>query len=334
MRVLIEDLARELDARVEGDCDTDINGVAPLDEAGPGQLGFLAHPKYRSLLTTTRASAVIVGEDEKATGSAALLRVADPYLALVKAAAFFDARPRPAAGIHPTAVIDPSASLGQGASVGAYAVVGAGTVIGGDATLHPHVTVYPGVRIGERFTAHAGAVVRECVVIGDDVTLQPGSVVGGDGFGFVPAGKELPVAIPQIGGVELADHVDVGANSTIDRAAVGLTRVGAGTKLDNLVMVAHGCRLGDGVMMAGQSGLAGSARVGDRTMIGGQSGVSGHVSVGSDVQVASKSAVLSDLETGSIVAGIPAVAIAVWRRYALLLSRLPELFRRSGRPED
>ena len=331
--MLLEDLARELGARVEGSGDIEIAGIAPLDEAGPGQLSFLAHPKYRPMLASTRASAVIVGEDDVADGPV-LLRVADPYLAFVKAATLFDLRPGLAAGIHPTAVVDVSASVGEGASIGAYVVVGADTVIGRNATLHPHVTIYPGVRVGDRFTAHAGVVVRESVVIGDDVVLQPGAVVGGDGFGFLPAGEALPLAIPQIGSVYLADHVDVGSNTTIDRAAVGVTRVGRGAKLDNLVMVAHGCRLGDGAMMAGQSGLAGSARVGDRTMIGGQSGVSGHVVVGDDVKVAGKSAVLSDLAAGSTVAGVPAVALAVWRRYALLLARLPELFRRLGRADD
>lgn len=155
-RVLLENLARELGARVEGDCDAEITGIAPLDEAGPGEISFLAHPKYRRMLATTRAAAVIVGEGDDVQASV-LLKVADPYLAFVKAAALFDARPRPAPGIHPTAVVDGSAAIGEGASIGAYTVVGSDTVIGRDATLHPHVTVYPGVRIGDRFTAHAGA---------------------------------------------------------------------------------------------------------------------------------------------------------------------------------
>jgi UDP-3-O-[3-hydroxymyristoyl] glucosamine N-acyltransferase len=321
------ELARELGARLEGDPNLEIRALAPIDEAGPGDLTFVANPRYRRLLDTTRASAVIVATDEEASGPA-LLRVDNPYGAFVRALALFDDRPRLEPGIHPSAAIAPDVELGTGARVGAYAVIGAGTKIGPEATIHPHVVIYPGVRIGARFLAHAGAVVRERVRIGDDVTLQPGAVLGGDGFGFVPMGQARPVAIPQIGTVDVGDGVDIGANTTVDRAAIGATRLGEGVKLDNLVMVAHGCRVGEGSMLAGQVGMAGSTIVGRRVMAGGQAGFAGHLEVGDGAQIAAQCGVTRDIDAGAVVSGLPAVPIGRWRRMMAALARLPELLAR------
>jgi UDP-3-O-[3-hydroxymyristoyl] glucosamine N-acyltransferase len=338
--MLLGEIARELGLDLEGDPKIEIRSLAPLDEAGEGDLSFVAAPKYKSLLATTRASALILGVGEHA-GGRSVLRARDPYSAFVRALALFDRRPRPAPGIHATAVLAPSASVGQRASIGAYVVVGDGVEIGDDAVLHPHVVVYPGARIGSRFTAHSGSVVREDVHIGDDVVLQPGAVIGGDGFGFLPRGKELPVPIPQIGGVRLGDSVEVGANSTVDRATIGETRLGKGVKLDNLVMVGHGSRIGDGSMLAGQTGMAGSTHLGHRVMAAGQVGFAGHLTVGDDVRIAARGGVVSDVPDGVTVGGMPAVDIALWRRAAAALLRLPELFRRvrrleqaAGRSED
>ncbi len=330
-----DELADRLNATLEGEGGVEISGLARIDEAGPDDLTFVATPRYRPLLKTTRAGAVLVSRNEAVDTRPgwAVLRVENPYLAFVGALKLFDTRPKAAAGIHPTAVVASSASIGEGASLGAYTVVGEDVRIGPNATLHPHVTIYAGSIIGEDFTAHAGAVVREGVSMGDRVTLQPGVVVGGDGFGFLPAGDQVPIGIPQTGGVSVGDDVDIGANATVDRAAVGTTRLGRGVKLDNLVMVAHGCEIGEGSMLAAQSGVAGSTSVGRRVLAGGQSGFGGHISVGDDVQVAGRSGVVSDVEAGAVVAGFPAVPIEVWRRYAVLLKRLPELFKRLGKLE-
>jgi UDP-3-O-[3-hydroxymyristoyl] glucosamine N-acyltransferase len=207
-------------------------------------------------------------------------------------------------------------------------------VIGEQAAIHPHVTIYPRTRIGKRFVAHAGSVVREDVVIGDDVTLQPGAVIGSDGFGFVPAPGELPAAIPQIGTVELADHAEVGANTTIDRAAVGRTRIGRGVKLDNLVQVAHGCQIGDGSLLAAQTGLAGSTRIGRDVLVGGQVGFAGHLRIGDGVQIAAQTGVPGDVAAGTVVAGTPAMDIALWRRCMAALRRLPEILVRLRAVEE
>jgi UDP-3-O-[3-hydroxymyristoyl] glucosamine N-acyltransferase len=228
----------------------------------------------------------------------------------------------------PRPAIAASARIGEGAYVGPYAVVGEDVTIGRDARIHPHVTIYAGACIGDRFTAHAGAVVRECVEIGHDVVLQPGVVIGGDGFGYVPSPGRPAQPIPQTGTVVLGDGVEVGANTTVDRAAVGATRVGAGAKLDNLVMVAHGCRVGERSLLAAQTGLAGSTVLGNDVMTGGQVGFAGHCVVGDGVRIAAQSGVAGDVPRGATVAGSPAIDIALWRRAVTAFARLPELLKR------
>ncbi len=328
----VADLAQLVDGRVEGDGQLEIEGLAPIDEAGPRELTFVANPKYARWLAETRAGAVLLGPQDDAHGRTAI-RVEQPYLALVRLLEEFDRRPRLEPGVHPTAVIASSAQIGEGAAVAAYVVIGEHVRIGRQARLHPHVTIYPGAVIGDHFTAHAGAVVREQVRIGDHVTLQAGAVVGGDGFGYVPHGRGDPLPIPQIGTVELGDRVEIGSNTTVDRAAVGTTRIGRGAKIDNLVMVAHGCRIGAGSLLAAQVGMAGSTHIGERVMAGGQAGFAGHVTVGDDVQIAAQSGIAGDVDAGRVVAGTPAVEIGVWRRYSVLLRRLPELARRLARLE-
>lgn len=325
-RMRLSELARKVGATVDGDESLEISGLAPIETAGPGDLTFVANPRYARFLATTGAAAVIVGEDVD-TGGLTAVRAPEPYTAFVAALTLFDRRPVPAPGIHPTAVIAPTARIGEGAYVGAYSVIGENATIGCNARIFPHVVIYPEVRVGDRFTAHSGAVVRECAILGDDVTLQPGAVLGSDGFGFLPVG-DIPLAIPQIGSVELGDGVDVGANTTIDRAAVGVTRLAKGVKLDNLVQVAHGCSIGEASMLAAQVGLAGSTVLGRGVMAGGQAGASGHLQVGDGARLAARTVVTSDVEPGKTVAGFPATDIAKWRRNVAASMRLPEILKR------
>lgn len=331
--MLLGEIAKSLGLDLEGDASIDILGMAPLDTASEGELSFVAAPRYRALLKSTRATALILAPGEDGQGRA-VLRASQPYAAFVQALALFDRRPKPLAGVHPTAVLAPTALVGAGPSIGAYCVVGDGVTLGEGAVLHPHVVVYPGAQIGCRFTAHAGAVVREDVIIGDDVVLQAGAVVGGDGFGFLPRGREVPLPIPQIGTVRLEDHVEIGSNTTVDRATIGETRLGRGVKLDNLVMVGHGSRIGAGTMLAGQTGLAGSTQLGERVMAGGQAGFGGHLKVGDDVRVAAQAGVVSDQPGQTAVGGTPAVSLALWRRVVVALNRLPDLLRRVRRIEE
>jgi len=261
------------------------------------------------------------------------VRVAHPYLAFVAAVELLHPPPpRPAPHVDPSAVIAASARLGPGAVVGPRVVIGERTSIGRDATLHPNVTIYHDVAIGDGFTAHAGVVVREGTRIGDRVVLHAGAVIGSDGFGYLPLPEGVR-KIPQIGTVVLEDDVSVGANATVDRAALGATVVGRGTKIDNLVMVAHGCRIGPECLLAAQVGLSGSSTLGARVLLGGQVGLAGHQTVGDRAQVAAKSGVHGDVPAGAVYGGYPASEVRVWRRASAALLRLPEALRRLRRVE-
>jgi UDP-3-O-[3-hydroxymyristoyl] glucosamine N-acyltransferase len=324
-------LAERLGCELRGDGEIEIGAVRGLEEAGPGDLTFLANARYAPLLATTRASAVLVSSTAPEI-PLPTLRSANPYLCFARALALFHRPRRPPAGVHPTAVVAASARVAEPASIGAYAVIGEEVEIGPGATIHPHVIVYPGVRIGTDFVAHAGAVVREDVRIGDRVVLQPGVVVGGDGFGFAPS-PEGAVRIPQTGTVVLEDDVEIGANTTSDRATLGATVVGRGAKLDNLVMVGHNCEIGAGSLLAAQVGLAGSTKLGRGVQMGGQAGAAGHLTIGDGAQVAAQSGVPSSVPPGQVVGGYPAVEVGLWRRTSAALLRLPELLRRVRRLE-
>jgi UDP-3-O-[3-hydroxymyristoyl] glucosamine N-acyltransferase len=321
------EIARRLGCTLEGDPEVEIAGLAPIDDAGPGTLTFLANERYRSRLKDTRASAVIVGPDVAVPGAAAL-RSAEPYLAFVRALDLFFTPYAPPPGIHPTAAIAPSAKLGERIAIGAYAVIGERAAIGDDGRIDAGVVIYPDVTIGDRFVAHARVVVRERVRIGNDVKLQAGAVIGGDGFGYTPdeTGRVRP--IPQSGTVVLEDEVEVGANATIDRATVGATRVRRGAKIDNLVMIGHGSDVGSFAFLAGQTGLAGSSRIGAGAQLGGQVGISGHLTVGDGSRLAAQSGVTNDVPPGADYAGYPAVEVHAWRRMMVSLLRLPDLLRR------
>ena len=327
----LADLARRLGCELRGDGAIEIRAIRSLEDAGPGDLTFLSNRKYVSQVAATTASAIIVPADA-AEVPCASLRAANPYLAFAQALGLFHVARRPAPGIHPTAVVAASARIAEPVSIGAYAVVGDDVEIGSEATIHPHVTLYPGVRIGRSFVAHAGVVVREDVVIGDRVVLHPGVVLGADGFGFAPT-SEGAVKIPQTGIVILEDDVEVGANTTIDRATLGATVIRRGAKLDNLVMVGHNCEVGAHSFLAAQVGLAGSTKLGRGVQMGGQAGAAGHLTIGDGVQIVAQSGVPSSVAAGQIVGGYPAVEVTRWRRASAALLRLPKLLQRVRRLE-
>jgi UDP-3-O-[3-hydroxymyristoyl] glucosamine N-acyltransferase len=323
----LAELAGVLGCELHGDGEVEIVGVGPIEAATAGEITFVGNPRYARHLKTTRASAVIL---PPSTPPVALptLRTAEPHLAFARAIALFHRPVAQAPGIHPTAVVAATAVIGANASVGPYAVVGDGVRIGEQATLGPHVVVYPEVTIGERFVAHAHVTIRERVRIGDDVILHAGVVIGSDGFGYVPTRAGTIHKIPQAGDVVIEDGVEIGANSTVDRAAVGSTIIRRNVKLDNLVMIAHGCEIGAGSMLAAQAGLSGSTRIGRNVMMGGQAGSAGHLHVGDGARVAAQSGLTNDLAGGLTVAGTPTIEIALWRRVVTALPRLPELLRR------
>jgi len=320
------EIANRLGCELRGDANLEISGVASIEEAQGEQLTFLGNPKYARFLATTRAAAVIV-PPEAPPISVPTLVAKNPYLAFAKAIELFYAPPKPAPGIHPTAVVSPAATLGRNCSLGAHVVIGEGVHIGDDAILHPHVVLYPHVRIGDRFLAHSHAVVREHCVLGDRVILQNGAVIGADGFGFAPKGDGSYHKIVQSGIVIVEDDVEIGAHTCVDRATVGATRVGRGTKLDNLVQVGHGSTIGEHTVIAAQAGMAGSTRVGNRVMLGGQVGLAGHLTVGDDVSVMAQAGIGQSIDPGRVVGGTPAIDASVFKRNAVILQNLPELAR-------
>src|SRR5437773_2524744 len=327
----LSEIARALGGELRGDGAVEIVDVAAIEDALPGTLTFLADRRLAARLATTRAAAVLLPPDAPEVALPSV-RVAHPYLAFVAAVELLHPPPRPAPHVDPSAVIAASARLGPGAVVGPRVVIGERTTIGRDATLHPNVTIYHDVAIGDGFTAHAGVVVREGTRIGDRVVLHAGAVIGSDGFGYLPLPEGIR-KIPQIGTVVLEDEVEVGANATVDRAALGATVVGRGTKIDNLVIVGHGCRIGPECLLAAQVGLSGSSTLGARVLLGGQVGLAGHQTVGDRAQVAAKSGVHGDVPAGAVYGGYPATEVRVWRRASAALLRLPEALRRLRRVE-
>ena len=336
----LAELAKHLGATLHGDPEAEITSAAGLQDAGPGQVTFVANPKYIAHARTTHATAVLV-EPEFESLSAATLRIANPYLAFARALDLLYQPHSYPPGIHPTAVISPTAQIGPHAHIGAYVVVGDHVALGPHATLLPHVVLYPHAHIGSHFFAHAHAVVREHCRLGDHVLLQNGAIVGSDGFGFAhqspPPTKSgdpglasetwVPAwyKILQTGPAVLEDHVEIQANACIDRATVGETRIGAGVKVDNLVQVGHGSDIGADTLLCAQVGIAGSSTVGRNVILAGQVGVVGHSKIGDGAIVTAQSGVPGDVAPGTTVSGSPAFDNVKWLRATSLFQRLPEL---------
>lgn len=315
-------LAERLGCRLDGthDPEIDIRRVNSLDDAEPGEVTFLSNPKYASRVGATRASAIIA-DDRLQSAPCPILRTPTPYVACASAVALLSPPVAAPSGIHPLASVDPSAQLGEGVAVGAFAAIGAGARVGARTIIHPHVVVGPEAVIGEDCVVYPHVSIRERIQIGDRVTLQDGAVIGSDGFGFATRADGTHQKIPQVGIVVIGNDVEIGAQTTVDRPAIGTTRIGDGTKIDNLVQIAHGVRIGRNVRIAACSGVAGSSVLEDDVVLAGQVGVANHLRLGRGAQVASKSAVFNDLEGGRTYAGIPAVPIAQWRRWAVKFRR-------------
>src|SRR5213079_1617886 len=285
---------------------------------------FLANPKYAAAARTTKASAIILADNFPAL-STAMLRSKNPYLTFAQAIELFYKPPKYAPGVHPSAVIHPSAKIGKGAHIGPYAVVNEDVCIGENAVLLAHVVIYPGATIGDNFFAHAHAVVREHCGLGNSVVLQNGAVIGCDGFGFAKDDSGHWHKIMQSGPTVIEDDVEVQANACIDRASLGETHIGRGAKIDNLVQVGHGSRVGENTLLCAQVGLAGSTDVGNDVILAGQVGVAGHCSIGDGAIATAQTGIPSDVAAGAIVSGYPAIDNKLWLRCSALFSRLPEI---------
>lgn len=328
--ISLAELSASLGATLQGPPDALITRVASIESASPGDLAFVANPKYAALARTTRATAVLVEPDFPEI-AAATLRLKNPYLAFARAIEIFYQPPSYVPGIHPTAVIADTARIGTNAHIGPYAVVSDHVTLGDNAVLLAHVVLYPYVRAGAHFFAHAHAIVREHCQLGDHVVLQNGAIIGSDGFGFA---KQPPVAdgstwykILQSGPAILEDSVEVQANACIDRASIGETRIHSGAKIDNLVQVGHGSTVGHNTLLCAQVGLAGSSTIGRGVILAGQVGVAGHCTIGDGAIATAQSGIPGDVAAGKVVSGYPAIDNRQWLRSVSLFNRLPELMR-------
>ena len=329
----LSELAKTLSCRLEGPPEIEIQGVAGIEQATSGQLTFLANKRYIPLLKTTQASAVLIEEGAPLDRAPnlpplAALRTANPYLAFAHALELFYKPPRYEPGVHPTAVIARTARVPEGAHIGPYCFIDEEAELGQNAILHSFVTIYQGAKIGDDFFAHAHAVVREHCRIGNRVVLQNGAIIGGDGLGYAKQKDGSWYKMVQSGPAVLEDDVEVQSNSCIDRATVGETRIGRGTKIDDLVLVGHASRLGANNMICGQTGLAGSTKIGDNCIFAGQSASSGHLTVADNVIVTAQSGLHRDVASNQIRSGTPAVDNKLWLKYSAALTRLPDLQKR------
>lgn len=320
----LSDLAALLDCRLEGDGGVEITGVAGLETAGPGQLTFFGNPKLKPQLDATRAAAVIMPIDAPGV-PLPMLRTTHPYLAFAKALGHFHPRPKPKPGVSPLAVVAEDAVLGEDVSIGPFVVIEAGVRIGARTILHPHVFIGPEAVIGDDCELFPQVSLRERVTLGQRVTVHNGAVIGSDGFGYAKGPDGRYAKIPQVGTVVIEDDVEIGANTTIDRASIGVTRIGAGSKIDNLVQVAHSCTLGKDVILSAQVGLAGSTTLEDRVTLAGQVGVAGHLTIGHDTVLTAQSGVPNSVPAKSLYSGYPAIPNRDWLKSSVLFSKLPEL---------
>ncbi len=318
------ELARRLDCPIEGDAAIEIRRVAKIEEAGPGDLTFLANPKYASKLASTKASAVIMNGEAMAA-PCAVIRSQSPYLTFARAAQVLSPDTPPPPGIHALAAVAGDAVVDPTATVGAFAVIGAGARVGARTIIHPHVVIGDGTIVGADCILHAHVSIRERCTIGARVILQNGAVVGSDGYGFAPRADGTHEKIPQTAPVVIEDDVEIGANTTIDRPAVGETRIKAGTKIDNLVQIGHGVVLGRNVLLAAQVGIAGSTVIGDSVIFGGQVGVGGHLTIGDRAKAAGQSGITNSVDADAFVSGYPAIDNGEWRRSSAVFRKLPEM---------
>jgi UDP-3-O-[3-hydroxymyristoyl] glucosamine N-acyltransferase len=322
----LQEIAERLGGTVEGDGSIEIIGVNGMDLAEQGQITFLADKKFKDQLKTCNASAVIVPKTME-TDKAQIVHPA-PALAFAKLLAEFHPEPRPQPGIDGNASIAEGVQLGKGVFIGPFVAIGKDVIIGDNVVLHPGVVVHEGCRIGNNATLFANVTLYRNSVVGNHVILHAGVVIGTDGFGYTPNEKGQHVKINQIGRVVVQDYVEVGANTCIDRAAFGETVIGEGTKIDNLVQIAHNCEIGPYSIIVSQVGIAGTCKLGHHVVLAGQVGLADHVTIGDQVIVAAQSGVNKNLSEPGFYGGSPAISAMTWKRYTTLLPKLPELSRK------
>lgn len=323
----LSELAERTSATIEqGSPEQEITSAAGLDIASESDITFLANPKYTPQVNETRAAAIFLSENTPIERKdIAILRVKDSYVAYTQALRLFFPEPAIVPGIHPTAVIDPSAKVAENVEIHANVVVGPGCEIAEGVRIYPNAVIYKNAKIGRESVIHSGVAVRENCEIGERCIIHNNSTIGSDGFGYARTTDKKWLKIPQVGRVVLEDDVEIGANTAIDCASVGESRIKRGTKIDNLVQIGHSCTVGENTLICSQTGLAGSSVIGDRVILAGQVGIAGHLTVGSDVVITAKSATSHDVPDGKMLSGIPAFDNRDWLRSTAAFRRLGEL---------
>jgi UDP-3-O-[3-hydroxymyristoyl] glucosamine N-acyltransferase len=319
----LHDLAQRIGCRLEGDGSIEIHGVAGIEAAEQGHLTFVANPKYLAALATTRASAVIL--EEGVPAPCAVLRTAHPYVAFARALEVFASAPRPLSGVDACSAIGRNVQFGRNVAVGPFVSIGDEVQIGDNTIIYSHAAIGPNTRLGRDCIVYSHVAIRERLTIGDRVILHSGVVLGSDGYGFARQPDGTHYKIPQNGTIVIEDDVELGANTCIDRPAVGETRIGAGTKIDNLVQVAHGVHVGARVLLAAQTGIAGSSVVEDDVVFAGQVGVAGHITIGKGTIATAQTGISNSTEPRSFVSGYPAIPNRDWLKSSVIFKKLPEL---------
>lgn len=326
----LSELAELTGSRIEnGPSDLEITAAAGLDLAGEGEVTFLANPKYTPQITATKASAIFLSESVAiARDDIAVLRAKDAYFAYTLALRAFHPQPPIEPGIHSSAVIHDTASVAEDVEIHANVVIGRNCVIESGVKIFPNVSIYEGAKIGENSLLHSGVSVREHCEIGRNCIIHNNTTIGSDGFGYAKDEQKRWVKIPQVGRVVLEDDVEIGANTAIDCASVGETRIKRGAKIDNLVQIGHSCTVDEDALICSQTGLAGSSVIGKRVILAGQVGIAGHLKVGDDAVLTAKSATSHDVEPGKVISGIPGFDNREWLRSTAAYRRLGEIAQR------
>lgn len=323
------EIAQLLKGTVEGDATTKVNNISKIEQGAPGTLTFLANPKYEEFIYDTKASVALVNQDWKAEKSIpnelTLIRVEDAYASLAVLLDAYNKRAHVHEGVHSSAYVDEKAQLGVGVYVGPQACVMAGTVIADNVKIHGGTIIHEDCKIGANTVINSNSTVYHNTQIGSECIIHAGVILGGDGFGFAPRGSGYD-KVPQIGNVILEDHVEIGANTCIDRATIGSTIIREGVKLDNLIQIAHNVEIGENTVIAAQTGIAGSTKIGKNCMIGGQVGIIGHISIADEVKIAAQSGIGHAItEKGMIVQGSPAILNRDFKRAYVNFVKLPDL---------
>ncbi|MBS1791301.1 MAG: UDP-3-O-(3-hydroxymyristoyl)glucosamine N-acyltransferase [Acidobacteria bacterium] len=319
------EIARRLHCSVVGNPEIEITDLAPIEIADPSQLTFLSNKKYKKHLATTSAAAIILDDASDLPEGKSGIISANPYLTFAEAMWIFHPALQPGKGIHSTSVISHSAVIGKDVSIGAFTVIGDGAKIGDNVQVLDHCSIYPGAEIGDNTFLHSHCVVREFCKVGRNVIFQNHVTIGSDGFGFAKDNDGNWFKIPQAGIVVVEDDVEIGASSTIDRATIGRTIIGKGTKLDNLVQIGHGSSVGEKTLLCAQVGLAGSSQIGHEVILSGQVGVAGHLSIGDRVIATAQTGIPSSVEAGKIISGYPAIENRDWLKSSAIFAQLPKL---------